>query len=221
MKKSATHSCSVTWIFNQRVDTAERGESTVDTDVVSPVYYVTSCFLMFIQGVFLSAVVTFSTWYICVCLSSVFHVILFPFIASLLCKMRRDTLPSDVFFLFQESRINCIRIARKGNSTLIFLLPQTLWPWMNSPALLLSGLRCHLLSCCSEIKKLRMSCCECQSCSVSSILRRYSALFASTKVGDVDKFCLTGPGCLAVGLWEKGNKQGGIRGQAFILFVWG
>lgn len=30
-----------------------------------------------------------------------------------------------------------------------------------------------------------------------------------------------GPGCLAVGLREKGNMQGGIRGQAFILFVWG
>lgn len=67
-------------------------------------------------------------------------------------KWKATPFPVMSFFLFQESRINCIRIARKGNSRWILLLPQTLWPWMNSPASFLSAWWCCLLSHCFWIR---------------------------------------------------------------------
>lgn len=136
-----------------------------------------------------------------------------------LCKMQSDTLPSDVsvFFLFQESRINCIRIARKGNLTWIFLPLQTLRPWIHYTASFPSAMQ---LSPCSHHSKIRNYGCNCNSVVYQFILQRYLLLSQVQRWGFGQIFS-DDFGCLAVGLREKGNKQGGIRGQAFILFVWG
>lgn len=55
---------------------------------------------------------------------------------------------------------------------------------------------------------------------ISTVLHCYSPPPQVQRWGSGQIFS-DSPGCLAVGLREKGNKQGGIRGQAFILFFGG
>lgn len=60
-------------------------------------------------------------------------------------------------------------------------------------------------------------------CLVRSIMQSIpgSLSLSSTNVGIWTDFPWLLLVVLAVGLWEKGIKPGGIRGRAFILFVWG
>lgn len=164
---------------------------------------------------FICCVHNFSVMYVCV---SAQHVMTSCF---LLFKMQSNAPPphpSDawVFFLFQESRINCIRIARKGNSTWISFLPQTQCDLERIQASYLSDLQKKLFF-------LIVSRWEIKTVIVM-------ALFSLVDIARLFLLSLslplwsTGPvfsGCLTVGLWEKGNTRGGFRGQAFILFVWG
>lgn len=138
--------------------------------------------LMLFRMCFCRAAVTFSVWWaeVCVHLGSVAHVTLFSLIVLLLCKMRSDALPSDVcvVFLFQESRINCIRIARKGNSTRILLLPLTLPLYRSFPATCLSASESLLLSCRGDTRDE-----EEDHCLGWSTLHHFSPPSQSTNVG--------------------------------------